>query len=123
LSPLVHAEPEVLTAQLAVLSGPGAINCSAVDSAETLARAFSCAKEAIASSTAFSVVVHLSCADCSYWSAAAGSAEGALWEVTYDTNPTGSSSDTPKLVTKPCSALRFDPDGFPYILCAPKHVR
>jgi len=111
------------TTHLTTLAGPDAINCSPVESAETLARAFSCAKEAIASSKAFSVVVHLNCADCSYWSAAAGSAKGDLWEVTYDTNPTGSRADTPKLTTRQCSALRFNPDGFPYILCVPKHGR
>ena len=123
VSSVARAEPEVLARQLAELAGPAAINCSPDGSAGKLAQAFSCAKDAIASSKAFWIVVRLSCADCSYWSAAAGSAEGLLWEVTYDTNPNGSSTDTPELKSKQCSAIRFSPDRYPYVLCVPKHGR
>ena len=121
--PQLHAESEVLATQLAALSGPGAINCTALRSTGKLAQAFACAEEAIATSKAFSVIVQISCPDCSYWSAAAGSAEGSLWEVTYDTNPTGDGVEPPKLTTKKCEALRFDPNGYPYIICTTLHAR
>lgn len=114
------ATPQPLAERLTVLAGSDAIDCSPEGSHATLADAFSCAKGAIASSKAFRVIVRLQCADCSYWSAAAGSRDGSLWEVIYDTNPRGLVDDTPVLASNPCAALRFDSKGYPFIVCLSK---
>jgi len=119
-----YSEPKIVVERLAQLTGPNAINCSPSEFEKSLTRAFSCAEAAIAASKAFFVVIHFSgCTDCSYWNGAAGSAEGALWEVIYDTNPRGLQNDTPVLATNPCSKLRFNPKDYPYIMCLEAHRR
>jgi len=111
------AEPRALQERLTQLAGASAINCSPTESEKTLTRALSCAKDAIAASKAFVLVIHFAhCADCKYWDAAAGSVKGALWELIYDTNPRGLQSDTPILDTRQCSSLRLN-EEYPFIIC------
>ncbi|MCA9183388.1 MAG: hypothetical protein KDA51_18130 [Planctomycetales bacterium] len=110
--------PPALAEKLALLAGPDATRCDDAGDAENEIL-FQCAEHAIASSQPFSVAIRLTGTDTTYWSAAAGSQDGSLWEVIYDTNPSGLIADTPWLKSQRCKELRFNLARFPYILCVP----
>ena len=111
------ATPDALKEKLAELTGPDAVDCSPVAASVSLREAFVCAESAMAASKSFHIVIRLKCADCKYWNAAAGSADGRLWELVYDSNPKGRADDLPVLTNKECTELRFDAATYPHILC------
>ncbi len=111
------ATPDALKEVLAELTGPDAVDCSPVAASVSLREAFVCAESAMAASKPFRIVIRLQCPDCKYWNAAAGSADGRLWELVYDSNPTGSAKDSPTLTNTECTKLRFDAATYPHILC------
>jgi hypothetical protein len=115
-----HARPQELTAKLAQLAGAGATDCNKVGDPASVQSAFSCATKSVALSKPFVVSLEFPCPDCEWWLAAASSESGALWEVVYDTNQNGASTDTPELKTRQCSSLAFNSATvIPTILCIP----
>jgi hypothetical protein len=115
-----HARPQELTAKLAQLAGAGAIDCNDVGDPTSVQAAFACATKSVALSKSFIVSLEFPCPDCKWWLAAAGSASGMLWEVVYDTNRNGASTNTPELKTRQCSSLAFNSATvIPPILCVP----
>jgi hypothetical protein len=115
----VLGRPDALQAKLEELGGATAVDCNTTSSTGAAPSVLSCAAQAAETAQPFFVTAEVSCVDCSFWLAAAGSDEGLLWEVTYDTNPSGSSADTPELKSRRCSKLVIDSTAFPPILCVP----
>lgn len=111
--------PRPLADKLKSLAGSGAEDCGTVLLHDAPDAAFACAESAAASGKAYRLALEFEGPDGAGWQGATRDAQGKLWTLYFDTDPSAPAGAGATLSVVPCSEIRFDSKGDDVIRCKP----
>ena len=111
--------PTVLVNKLKSLAGLDSMDCGSVALGSDRDAAIACAKNATLTAKAYRVVVQFQGEDSLVWQGAVRNAQGKLWVLFYESDPSGGSGASPTLSALPCREIRFEVHGGDLIDCQP----
>ena len=107
--------PALLNNRLSALAGAAAVDCGTLALRDDRKAAIACATRNDVSAKPFRLAVQLPSADSVSWQGAARDANGKLWALFYEADPSGAN---PTFSSVLCLSLKFDPGDDP-IECRP----
>jgi len=122
VAPTCHAAdsaPASLEKKLVALAGADSRNCGSVALGGDQKPAIACAKTGVSSAVPFRVAIQVQGIDSLVWQGAARDAQGKLWMVFHDSDPSGGGGAAPTLSAMLCRELVFSVDGKDALECNP----
>jgi hypothetical protein len=111
--------PGTLLSKMKSIAGSHSRDCGSVPLHNNPYVAIECAKDATSADKPYRVAVQLQGVDSLVWQAAARDEHGKLWEVFYDSDPSGGSGANASLTVVPCREIVFASQGQQVIECKP----
>ena len=111
--------PAVLLSKMKSIAGSGSQDCGDVLLHNNPYVAIECARDAASAGKAYRVAIQLQGIDSLVWQGAARDEHGKLWEVFYDSDPSGGSGANASLSVVPCRDIVFASQGKQVIECKP----
>jgi len=103
--------------KLLALAGADSRNCGSIPLFSDDEAALACARANLSSGHAFRVARQVQGIDSFIWEGAARDADGRVWAVVYDSDPSGGSRAAPVLTVTACQELVFIVEGRDVLEC------
>jgi len=114
-----EAPPDALTRKMEALAGASARDCGTAAVVAERRAAIDCARAASAARVPFRVAVRMQGDDAFVWEGAVRAADGKLWMLFYDADPSAGAGVNPTLSLLACGEIVFPDKGDEVLECTP----